>query len=118
MLIKDFKRYKFLYVMILPVIIYFAIFAYAPMYGLLMAFQDFNVTKGIWGSEWVGFQHFIDFFNGPYFERVLRNTLILNFFNLVFVFPVPIILAMLLNEFKSAILKRIVQTVSYLPYFI
>jgi putative aldouronate transport system permease protein len=118
MLIKDFKRFKLLYLMILPVLIYFAVFSYAPMYGLLMAFENYNVTKGIWGSDWVGVKHFVDFFSSPYFTRVIRNTLLLNLYGLIFVFPLPIIFALLINEFRSAIFKRVVQTISYLPYFI
>lgn len=118
MLIKDFKRFKLLYLMILPVLIYFAVFSYVPMYGLLMAFENYNVTKGIWGSEWVSFKHFIDFFEGPYFTRVVRNTLLLNLYGLIFVFPLPIIFALLINEFRSVVFKRVIQTVSYLPYFI
>lgn len=118
MIMKDFKRYHVLYIMILPVLIYFAVFSYAPMYGLLMSFQNYNVIKGIWGSDWVGFKHYIDFFSSPYFGRVVKNTLLLNFYNLLFVFPAPIILALLINEFRSVLVKRVIQTISYLPYFI
>jgi putative aldouronate transport system permease protein len=104
--------------MMLPILVYFGIFSYWPMYGLLMSFQNYNIAKGIWGSEWVGFKHFIDFFNSPYFVRVVRNTLLLNIYGLFFVFPLPIIFALLVNEFRNAIFKRVIQTISYLPYFV
>jgi putative aldouronate transport system permease protein len=115
---KNLKLHKYLYFMILPVVVYYVIFSYAPMYGLLMAFQDYSAGKGIWGSPWIGLQNFITFFNSPYFTRVTVNTLILNLYKLAFVFPVPILFALFLNELKNGIFKRTVQTVSYLPYFI
>jgi ABC-type polysaccharide transport system, permease component len=118
MLIKDFKKFKLLYLMVLPVIMYYIIFCYIPMYGSLIAFQDFNLTKGIFGSEWIGFRNFIDFFTGPYFSRTLRNALLLNIYALIFVFPTPIIFALLLNEISCGAYKKVVQTISYLPYFI
>lgn len=118
MLLKDFRRFKYLYIMILPAVIYLAIFSYAPMYGILMAFEKFSVAKGIFHSEWVWFDNFVQFFTGPYFWRTLRNTLMLNFYGLFFVFPMPVIFALLLNEIGNGFFKRIVQTVSYLPYFI
>lgn len=118
MLLKDFKRYKYLYIMILPAIVYLAVFAYAPMYGILMSFENFSVAKGVFHSEWVWFDNFIRFFTGPYFTRTLRNTLLLNFYGLFLVFPAPIIFALLLNEIGSKNFKRVIQTVSYLPYFI
>lgn len=118
LIIKDFKRYKYIYLMILPVIIYYAIFCYKPMYGALMAFQDYNITKGIWGSEWIGLSNFIQFYESPYFFRTLRNTLVLSMLRLVFVFPAPIIFALLINEIKRKYFKKVMQTISYLPYFI
>jgi putative aldouronate transport system permease protein len=118
LVLKDFKRYKYLYIMIFPVLLYYAIFCYKPMYGALMAFQDYNIAKGIWKSEWIGFYHFIEFFKSPYFLRCLRNTLVLNLYRLVFVFPAPIIFALLINEIKHKYFKKVIQTVSYLPYFI
>ncbi len=83
-----------------------------------MAFQDYNLTKGVFGSAWVGLKHFSNYINGPYFARTLRNTLVLNIYSLCFVFPAPIIYALLLNEIYPARYKKVVQTISYLPYFI
>ena len=118
MLLKDLKMHRYIYIMLLPVIAFYAIFCYAPMYGIVMAFQDYNISKHIIGSDWVGFKHFFEFFNGPYFLRTLRNTLVLNLYGLVFSFPVPIIFALLINEVSNKVLKRTVQTISYLPYFV
>ena len=114
------KMYKtrFLHLLALPGLVYFIIFQYAPMYGVLMAFQDFKPKLGILGSEWVGLEHFIKFVNHPYFWRLIRNTLLINVFQILFVFPIPIIFALLLNEVKGKYFKRTVQTVSYLPHFI
>ena len=118
MLLKDLSRYRFLYIMILPVLVYYTVFCYVPMYGILMAFQDYDMVKGIWGSHWVGFKYFFEFFSSPYFGRTLRNTLLLNFYGLLFVFPFPIIFALLLNEVRKKTFKKVVQTISYMPFFI
>jgi len=115
---KDFKRYKGLYLLVIPVVLYYLIFRYAPMGGVLIAFQNYRPALGMWKSEWVGFQHFKDFFSSFYFERVLRNTLTLSLTSLLFGFPAPIVLALLMNELRSGAFKRVVQTVSYLPHFI
>lgn len=115
---RDLKRNKLLYLMVLPVIAYYLIFDYGPMYGLQIAFKDFSLGDGIWNSRWVGFEHFVEFFNSYYFWRLIRNTLLLNVYELVFGFPAPIILALLLNELRRQYFKRIVQTVTYLPHFI
>ncbi|MBE1442963.1 ABC transporter permease [Paenibacillus sp. OAS669] len=115
---RDLKRNKLLYLMVLPVIAYYVIFDYGPMYGLQIAFKDYSPGDGIWGSSWVGFQHFIDFFNSYYFWRLIRNTLLINVYELIFGFPAPIILALLLNELRRQYFKRIVQTITYLPHFI
>jgi len=116
---KELLRNKFVYVMLLFVVAYYAIFHYGPMYGLLMAFQkNYSLAHGIWGGEWVGFEHFETFFNSYYFWRLLKNTLILSFYSIVLGFPAPIILALLLNEIRSRRFKSFVQTVSYLPHFI
>ena len=112
------KRNKYVYLLALPVILYYAVFHYGPMYGLLMAFKDFSIADGIWGSEWIGFEHFRNFFNSYYFERLLRNTVLINVYELIFAFPAPIILALLLNEIRSRLFKRTVQTISYLPHFV
>lgn len=114
----NYKKNKAIYWMALPVVLYFLLFKYVPMYGAMIAFKDFTVGQGIWGSDWVGFKHFSDFFNSYYFWRILGNTLILSLYQLLFGFPAPILLALLLNELKSEIFKRSVQTISYIPHFI
>ena len=115
---KDFKRNWFIYLIILTVIIWYAIFRYAPMYGASIAFKEFKPARGITGSPWVGFKHFVDFFSSYYFVRILRNTLLLSIQGLIFSFPAPIILALLLNEVRQNVYKRVVQTITYLPHFI
>ncbi|WP_135553769.1 ABC transporter permease [Paenibacillus cymbidii] len=107
-----------LYVMILPAIVLFFIFKYIPMYGVTIAFKKYDLVKGIFASDWVGFKYFVQFFNDPYFFRIVKNTLMINVYSLIFVFPAPIVLALLLNELKSERLKRIAQSFSYLPHFI
>lgn len=116
--IRDFKLNKYVYLMLLPVVAYYIIFYYAPMYGLQIAFKDFSPGLGILDSPWVGFRHFLDFFHSYYFWRLLRNTLLLSLYELVFAFPASIILALLLNELRSAMFKRAVQTITYMPHFI
>ncbi|WP_019533186.1 ABC transporter permease [Paenibacillus ginsengihumi] len=115
---RDLRRNKLLYLMVLPVIAYYLIFDYGPMYGLQIAFKDYSPGAGIWASPWVGFDHFIEFFNSYYFWRLIRNTLLINIYELLFGFPAPIILALLLNELRRQWFKRIVQTITYLPHFI
>jgi len=115
---KELKRNKGLYLMLLPVVVYYLVFCYYPMYGAQIAFRDFSPKLGTTGSPWVGLKHFKDFFNGVYFERLIRNTLSINLKNLLFGFPTPVILALMLNEVKSGKFKKTVQTVSYLPHFI
>ncbi|MEC6746995.1 ABC transporter permease subunit [Marinilactibacillus sp. XAAS-LB27] len=115
---KDFHHNKIKYLMALPVIIFFLVFAYRPMYGLLMVFQNFSPRLGIEGSEWVGLYHFQRFFNDPNAFRIIRNTFNISIWSLLFGFPAPIILALLINEIKNKYVKRIVQTVSYMPYFV
>lgn len=115
---KDLKVNKSVYVMFLPVLAYYIIFHYKPMYGAIIAFKDYTPIKGILGSEWIGFKNFIDFFSSFYFGRVLRNTLVISFSTLIFGFPAPIILALLINELKSKLFSRTVQTVTYMPHFI
>ncbi|MCU6708905.1 ABC transporter permease subunit [Paenibacillus sp. J5C_2022] len=113
------SKHKALYLLMLPGILYYIIFKYAPMYGVLMGFQDYSVVKGIWGSKWVGLEHFVQFFyDTPEAWRLIRNTLLLNVYDLLFHFPAPIVLALLLNELKNAMFKRIVQTISYMPHFL
>ena len=117
-IIRDILKNKYVYLMLLPVVAYYIIFWYWPMYGAQIAFRDFSPGRGIWGSEWVGLQHFVEFFNSRYFTRLLRNTLLLNVFDILFGFPAPIILAILINEIRSNPFKRTVQTITYLPHFI
>ncbi len=111
-------RNKELYLLILPVVIYYLVFHYKPMYGLIIAFQDYSPRRGIAGSEWVGLQHFKDFFTGIYFGRLLRNTLEISIVTLVIGFPAPIILALLVNELRSKLFSRITQTITYMPHFV
>ncbi|SFE12509.1 putative aldouronate transport system permease protein [Paenibacillus algorifonticola] len=115
---KDLLRNKWLYVLMLPVLLYYILFHYVPMYGAIIAFKQFIPSKGILGSEWVGLKHFESFFSSIYFFRVIKNTILLSFFNLLIGFPAPILLALLLNELKSSIFRRITQTITYMPHFI
>ncbi|MGO4496915.1 ABC transporter permease [Paenibacillus sp. 2RAB27] len=115
---KDLVRNKYIYLMLLPVVVFYIVFMYAPMYGLQIAFKDFMPTKGIWNSDWVGFKHFVSFYNSYYFWRIVRNTLLLSVFDLIFSFPAPILLALLLNELRNKLFRNIVQSISYLPHFI
>ena len=112
------RKCKFLYILFLPVLVYYIMFAYAPMFGLVIAFKDYNVFRGIWASKWVGFKYFQQFFESRFFFRLIRNTFLISFYGLIFGFPAPIILALLLNEQKDGVFKRVVQTISYLPHFI
>ena len=115
---KDWKRNRSLYLMVLPVILFYILFHYKPMYGAIIAFQDYNPRQGVTGSEWVGFDQFIRFFTSPYFGRLVKNTLLLSVYGIIFGFPAPIILALLLNELRARRFKKTVQTITYLPHFI
>ena len=106
------------YLMILPTVIWYIVWNYFPMYGILAAFEKYSVFKGIWGSEWVGLKNFEEFFSSPYAWRVIRNTLTINLYSLLTIFPLTIILALLLNEIRSKLFKSGVQTMLYLPHFI
>jgi len=112
------KRGKYLYIMALPVVLSYFVFSYLPMYGVVIAFQQYSPAKGIFGSDFIGFKNFTDFFGSFYFTRLLRNTLMISLYDLLFAFPAPILLALLLNEVKQIKFKRTVQTVTYMPYFI
>lgn len=114
---KRLWRNKWLYVMLLPGVLYFIIFKYLPMYGLVISFQDYKPYQGITGSEWVGMEHFKRLFAEPEFFNILKNTLILFGLNLFIYFPVPIILALMLNELRGHFFKRLFQTLVYLPHF-
>ncbi|MCR2805971.1 ABC transporter permease [Paenibacillus soyae] len=114
---KRIWKNKLLYVMAIPGILFFILFKYVPMYGLVISLQDFKPYEGISGSDWVGFEHFKRLFTEPEFLNILTNTLILFGMNLIFFFPIPIILALMLNEVRIAIFKRLVQTLVYIPHF-
>ena len=115
---KDWKRNRSLYIMFIPVVLFYVMFMYKPMYGVIIAFMDYAPAKGIWGSKWVGLKHFERFFTGPYFGRLLRNTLLLSLYSILFCFTTPIILALLLNEVHCKKYKSVAQTLSYLPHFV
>jgi putative aldouronate transport system permease protein len=115
---KDIRRNWSLYVLVIPVVAFYALFAYKPMYGALIAFKAYSPGRGFRGSPWVGFRQFLRFFHSPYFFRLLRNTFLISFYGLVFGFPAPILLALLLNEVRHSGFKRMVQTITYLPHFI
>ncbi len=106
------------YLMILPTVIWYIVWNYFPMYGIIIAFKKYSIFKGVWGSEWVGLKNFTDFFSSPYAWRVIRNTLTINIYSLATVFPLTIVLALLLNEMRSKKFKSGVQTMLYLPHFI
>ena len=107
-----------LYLLVLPAVIYFVVFNYLPLYGIQIAFKDYKAVDGIAGSAWVGLKHFKNFFNAYYFKRLLSNTLLLNVYYLLWSFPVPLILAILLNQIRGTKKKRFIQTSIYIPYFI
>ena len=117
-LLRDMRKNWILYVMILPVVIYYLIFAYTPMYGVLLAFKDFNAKLGIMGSPWVGLEHFKRFFSAYNFKQLLLNTLGISVYSTLVGFPIPILFALMLNYLKNRHLKKTVQMVSYAPYFI
>lgn len=109
---------KSLYIMILPVLAFYIFFHYAPMYGVIISFKNFQPGRGIWGSDWVGLKNFTDFFGSANFTRTVTNTLVISLTSIVFGFPAPILLALLINEVRSTKFRRIVQTVTYMPHFI
>lgn len=114
----DIRRDRYLYMLLVVPVAYYLIFKYAPMYGVTIAFKDYNLFKGVFASEWVGFEVFRQIFNMPDFMRALRNTLLLNMLGLLIGFPAPIIIAVMLSELRSPWFKRTAQTVLYLPHFI
>jgi putative aldouronate transport system permease protein len=115
---KDLYNNRHIYLMLLPVVAYFLLFHYQPMYGAQIAFKNFSPVRGIWGSRWAGLKHYRAFFRSYYAWRIIRNTLVLNLYQIFFGFPAPIVLALLLNELYSSAYKRTVQTVTYMPHFI
>ena len=107
-----------LWIMLLPAIVYIFIFCYMPMYGAQLAFRKYDFTKGIYGGEWVGFKYFSDYFNSAMFSTTLRNTFVISLCSIVFGFPAPIVLAIIINQIKNSKWKRTLQTTVYIPYFI
>ncbi|MDF2837863.1 MAG: sugar transporter permease [Paenibacillus sp.] len=113
-----FNRSKYLLLLFLPALVYYIMFKYVPMFGILISFKDYNAFKGVWESEWVGLKYYTLFFESPDFLKLLRNTILLGFYKIIFGFPAPIILALLLNEVRLQVVKRVAQSISYLPHFI
>ena len=117
-LARNIQKYRIVYLMALPVLAYYILFHYAPMYGASIAFKHYIPSRGIQASAWVGLKHFDSFFHSYYFERLIRNTLLISLYSIAFGVPAPILLALLLNEVKSSWYKRTVQTITYLPHFL
>ena len=117
-LARNYKEHKVYYWLAVPIIVYYIIFHYLPMFGVVIAFQNYRPAKGLLGSSWVGLKHFKAFFDSIYAGRLIKNTLMINLLLLIFSFPAPIILALLLNEVKAKHFKKTVQTISYMPHFI
>lgn len=116
--VKEILKNKSFYLMMLPGIIFFLIYRYIPMYGIVIAFKKFSIGRGIWGSKWIGLENFSDFFSSPVFDMVMTNTIVISLYKLVLCFPAPIILALMLNEVRRKSFQKVVQTVVCLPYFI
>ncbi len=117
-MLRRLNESKHLYLIFLLPFLYFIVFKYSAITWLLIAFKKFKATRGLWGSEWVGLKYFQQFITDPYFWQLIKNTLMINLYNLLFSFPVPILLALMINETRNRKYQRIVQTVSYLPYFV
>lgn len=115
---RQYVENRYLFLLLLPVLLYFGLFQYGPMYGIVIAFKDFYPLRGILASPWVGFKHFQEAFTGMFFWEVFRNTVIISTYKFVFGFPAPIILALMINEVRHMWLKKTVQTITYLPHFI
>lgn len=114
----DMKKNYAVYFMVLPLVLYYIVFSYLPMYGILIAFKDYSPFTGVWESEWVGLKYFRMFFESEYSWKIIRNTLVINLYTLVLGFPAPIIFSLLLNEIRSSRYKKTIQTVTYMPHFI
>ncbi|WP_135553553.1 ABC transporter permease [Paenibacillus cymbidii] len=113
-----FIKNRWLYAFLVPGMLYLLVFKYIPMFGIVIAFKDFSLTKGIWASDWIGFDNFAYLFKSRDFYQVLRNSVLLSLYQIVWGFPAPIVLALMLNEVRRMLFKRVVQTVLYLPHFI
>jgi len=116
--LKTMRKSYWLYIMCIPGIIYFFLFRYLPMWGILIGFQDYNIFRGFSASPWVGAKHFVAFFNSSNFAPLMINTLVLSLYSIVFAFPAPILLALFLNEIQQKLFKRAIQTMIYVPHFI
>ena len=115
---QDMRRNGAMYLLAVPMVLFYLIFCYGPIYGQIIAFKDFSPAKGILGSPWVGLKHFEAFFKARTFSQLITNTVMISLYQIVFAFPAPILLALLLNEVRSSAFKRTVQTISYMPHFI
>ena len=115
---KDFKRDWMLLSMLLPAVIVVVLFCYVPMSGLIISFKNYSAMRGIFGSPWVGMKHFNSFFSSMFFDRLMRNTVLLSVYTLLIGFPFPILFALLLNEVKQPRLRKVIQTISYMPHFL
>ena len=115
---KELRQNSCIYLMAIPVLLYYLIFHYGPMFGIIIAFKKYEIGRGIFASEWVGFKYFKEFFTGLYFKRTLRNTLLISIYDLLWGFPAPILFALLLNEIRNTYFKKTVQIITYLPHFI
>ena len=115
---KDWIHNRAVYLMAIPIVLYFLIWNYLPMVGIALAFEDYSARGGFLFSKWIGLKNFVDFFKSYYLVRLLRNTLILSVGNMIINFPAPIILALLLNELENQVFKKVIQTISYMPFFI
>lgn len=116
--LKQYWRCRYLMIMFIPAIVYFIVFKYIPMGGLVLAFKDFHIMKGIWDSPWCGLEHFMSLFSSKSFWQSFKNTLIISSYKLIFGFPAPILFALVLNEIRQTKLKKVIQTISYLPHFL
>ena len=114
----EMRRNAGLYLRVIPVLLFYILLCYKPMYGAIIAFKRYSTGDGIWGSPWVGFQNFIDLFQSADFFRILKNTVVISVTSIILGFPAPIILALLINEMKLGPFRKITQTVSYMPHFI
>ncbi|MDF2926785.1 MAG: sugar transporter ATPase [Paenibacillaceae bacterium] len=117
-LMRNIRRYKIMYLLLVPGLAYFTIFKYVPMFGLILSFKKYNVVLGFWDSPWVGMANFNQFFQGAYFGDLIQNTVLISLYKLVFGFSAPVLLALMLNEINKQWFKRIVQTITYLPHFL
>ena len=115
---NELRQNRYLYLLAIPVIAYYVLFCYVPMFGLVIGFKQYELGKSIMECQWVGLKYFKEFFNGIYFGRLMRNTLLISFYSILFGFPAPIIFSLLLNELRKGRFKKTVQTVTYLPHFI